>query len=436
MAKKRILILGAGISGLSAAWYLAKKYPDYESVIIEKDLKAGGWMNSNLDGDFLLEKGPRVFKTSRNSDFLQVVQELDFSSSLIPSASDANRRFLWLDGKFQKMPDGIFSLLFSSLCRPLLFSLFRERNVPSNHLDETIWDFASRRFGQTVAERFFDPLILGIYAGDIKKLSIDSCLPILKKWEREKGSVIKGVFSSLKNKKQKSTFKAPLFSFKEGTSSFIQKWISKIPGSIQLGEEILSLKREKGVWQARSLQNTWEGDAVVLALPSFVAAKLLKEEAPETSKLLDMISYEDITTLQMGWKGDVLPFSAFGYLVPTTEKEPVLGVLFDSKMFSKKDSLITVMIRGVFHEEKELKDIAERIRSNHLKVAEKLDLFSYKKMENAIPQYFLDHREKKNAILKSLKQEAQNLYLACNYLEGVSVNDCIKNAKNLTDILI
>ena len=66
-------------------------------MIIEKDLKAGGWMNSNLDGDFLLEKGPRVFKTSRNDNFLQLIQELDFSSSLIPSASDANRRFLWLD---------------------------------------------------------------------------------------------------------------------------------------------------------------------------------------------------------------------------------------------------------------------------------------------------------------------------------------------------
>ena len=431
MGKKRILILGAGVSGLSAAWQLSKKSSEYECTILEKDPQIGGKMGSKGEGDFLLEKGPRVFKSSRNFDFLEVVNELEFSSFLIPSSPEANTRYLWIDGKLQKMPTGLLSLLFSSLCRPLLFALFKERKIPVNPQDETIWDFACRRFTQDIAERFFDPLILGVYAGDIKKLSTESCLSILKKWEREKGSIFKGALSSFGKKRPKPPFTSPLFSFKGGTGAFIKEWASKMPCPIHYEEEITSLKKEDGKWRATSAKQTWEGDEIILAVPSFTAAKILKDEAPESAKLLDSIPYEDLTMIHLGWKGDVLPFSAFGYLVPTIEKEPILGVLFDSKMFFQKDTLITVMIRGVSHTREELQEIAERVRAIHLKIPKEPDHFSYNKIERAIPQYFLGHKEKIETLLKNLKEETQGLHLAGNYLGGSSVNDCIKNAKEM-----
>ncbi len=424
MAKKRILILGSGISGLSSAWHLAKKSNEYDCILLEKSKTPGGWMGSHKEQDFLIEGGPRVFKTSRNAELLQIVDEIDFASSLLPSSPTAKARFLWTDGKFQKVPKLSFSLLHS---------LWKERKIPPVFEDETIWDFAARRFGKDIAEKLVDPMVLGIYAGDSKTLSVEACFPFLKTLEKEHGSVIKGIFSLRKKKKKKSTFRAPLFSFQEGTGSFIQKWQEKIPFPIHYDQEITSLRKENGIWKAQSQNQTWEADEVILAIPAASAAKLLQTEAPKTSELLQSIPYEDITTLHLGWKGDVLPFSAFGYLVPTLEKEPVLGVLFDTKMFGKKDTLITVMVRGAFHSREELKNIAKRVATHHLKISQEPDLFSYKKMARAIPQYVIGHPQKKEALLKALKEETEDLHLVGNYLDGVSVNDCIKNAGKVVE---
>jgi protoporphyrinogen/coproporphyrinogen III oxidase len=435
MEKKHILILGAGVSGLSAAWELSKN-PQFKCTILEKDSQVGGKMGSQEMEDFIIEKGPRVYKTSRNDEFLKVVRELGFYESLIPSSKGANVRYLYVNGKLQKMPTGLFSLLSSSLCRPLLFALLKERKVVANPKDETVWDFACRRFNQHVAERFFDPLLLGIYAGDIKKLSTESCFSILKKWEKENGSIFKGAFSSFGKKKNKPSFEGSLFSFKGGSSAFTTKWASKMPFPIHYNEEVTSLKKEGDKWVVKSLNNTWKGDEVVFAMPSYAAAKILKQEAPKSAKLLDAIPYEDLTTIQLGWKGDVLPINAFGYLVPTVENEPVLGVLFDSKMFTQKDTLITLMTRGTNRSNEELMEIANRVRVDHLKIEKEPDHFSYNKVVWAIPQYHLGHRDKVRDLLKSVKEEARNIHLVGNYLEGSSVNDCIKNARErVQDVL-
>ena len=385
MSKKRVLILGAGVSGLSVAWHLGKK-EQYECVLLEKGSRPGGWMASQEDQGFLLEKGPHLFKTSRSADLLQVIEEIGFSSSILPSSSQAQSRYLWTDGVFQKMPKSPIALLTSSFCRPILSSLWKERNVPSYFDDETIWDFACRRFGETVAEHFFDPMVSGIYAGNIKKLSIASCFPILKQWEREKGSVVKGVLAARSNKKTKPSCKAPLFSFQEGTSSFIEKWVSTLSVPLHCNEDILSLHREKEKWIAKSSQNTWEADSVIITMPSYAVAPLLQEEASASAEILKSFDYEDLTTVSLGWEGEVLPFSAFGYLVPSKEKTPLLGVLFDSSMFARKNTLITLMIRGIGYSEESLYKIVDTVCLSHLNISQKPALFSTAEKKKAIPQ--------------------------------------------------
>lgn len=431
MNKKRILILGAGVSGLAAAWYLAEKKQECKCTILEKSDSPGGWMGSVKEGDFLLEKGPRIFKTSRNESLLEIVSSIGFSSQLIPSSPQADVRYLWADGGFQKMPTGLLSLFRSSFCRPLLISLWRERKIAPVFADETIWDFACRRFGQIVAERFFDPLVLGIYAGDLKKLSVESCFPILKEWERQKGSIVKGICSSLQRKKEKKHPNSSLFSFKGGSQTLIQEWVSKIPYQINLKEDIIEIRKNQGVWEVETSYKTYEADVVISALPAYENARLLNKIAPKSSALFHSFEYQDVTSLHIGWDKDPLPFSAFGYLVPKKEKEPVLGVLFDSKMFKKEEgqSLLTAMIEGVFHSEVEMQQVGKRIIEGQLGIVLKPTLFSWRKMAKAIPQYYLGHLEKKEALVASLKEETQDFFIVGSYLDGVSVNDCIKSAK-------
>ncbi len=431
MQKKRIAILGGGISGLSAAWYLSQGGFQNQCTLIEKQDRAGGWMGSSIDAFFSVEKGPRIFKTSRNLDFLQWIEDMDLAESIITSSPHAEARYLWKEGALHKMPSGLFSLCTSSLSRPLLLSLLRERSIPPVTKDETIWDFACRRFGRLAAERFFDPLVLGIYAGDCKKLSVEACFPVLKGWEKEHGSIIRAMFAKGK-KKQPLPFKASLFSFIKGTGPWVEECVEKIPAELCFGQEIVSLKRKTNTWQIHSSEKTWEAEEVVLATPSYTAAKLLRKEAPQSAEILSSISYEDVTTIHLGWKGRVLPFSAFGYLIPSSEKSSILGVLFDSEMFGKEDNtLITIMIKGTFHVEKKLEEIASHVREHHLKITKKPDYFSFSKKSKAIPQYVMGHIQKKQDLRQVLSKEAPHLHLVGNYLDGVSVNDCIRVSKEL-----
>jgi oxygen-dependent protoporphyrinogen oxidase len=432
MNKKRVLILGAGVSGLSVAWHLEKK-GGYDCVLLEKSPHLGGWMGSKEQQGFLLEQGPHLFKTSRSAHLLEVIEEIGFSSSILPSSSQAESRYVWMDGSFQKMPKSLLSFFTSSFCRPLLFSLWKEMRTPSYLQDETIWDFSCRRFGKTVTENFFDPVVSGIYAGSIKKLSIASCFPLLKQWEREKGSLLKGALFSKAKKKENSICKAPLFSFQEGTGSFIQQWASSLKLPIHCHEEVLSLDLENGQWIAKSHSNVWEADAVVVTTPSYAAASLLREKAPQSAEILQSFAYEDITTVYLGWKGDVLPFPAFGYLVPSKENLSLLGVLFDSSMFGRKDTLMTLMIRGIGHSEDALYKVVDMVCSSHLHISQKPSLFSHAEKRKAIPQYYLGHEEKKKHLFSHLAKEAPSLFLTGSYLSGVSISDCIFQGKQVVD---
>ncbi|HSX12581.1 MAG TPA: protoporphyrinogen oxidase, partial [Rhabdochlamydiaceae bacterium] len=199
MKKKRIIILGAGISGLSCAWYLSKLSPLCEFVVLEKTEKCGGYLQSEKKEGFLFEKGPRTFKTSRSSELLELAKELGIQDKQIFSSIEAEKRYLCLNNKLHKFPRPLFS-----------FSFLKEWFVSSKaQEEETIYDFAVRRFNKKIADRFFDPLAIGVYAGDARNLSINSCFPYFKMLEKKYGSVTKG-FLKAKTKDRS------LFSFTGG----------------------------------------------------------------------------------------------------------------------------------------------------------------------------------------------------------------------------
>ena len=117
--QKKVVILGLGISGLSSAWYLSKFYPSFECICLEKSPQVGGWMGSSCQGDFVLEKGPRIFSASRSQAFLELIKELDFLKKIIPSRKEAEKRFIRMGGKFHKVPNGPFSFLSCGAAVPV-----------------------------------------------------------------------------------------------------------------------------------------------------------------------------------------------------------------------------------------------------------------------------------------------------------------------------
>jgi protoporphyrinogen/coproporphyrinogen III oxidase len=436
MKKKRIIILGAGISGLSAAWYLSKIEPQYECLILEKENRVGGWLETEASDGFLFETGPRVFKVSRNQSFLELAYELGLKNEIILSSPQAHDRYLWMKGNMQKVPGSPLDLLFSSFTYPLLKALATEWKRPVKDSEESIWDFVCRRFGRAIAENLFDPLVLGIYGGDIRKLSVKACFPTLKKWELEKGSVTRGLLSTWRTR-TKSEHQMPgssLFTFKEGMGSFLMALMRQLPASVHLNQQVQSIRLKGGQMEVKTQNAVWTGDFVFCALPARRAACLLEEWQPEAASKLKEIPYQPITSVNIGFEEDVLPLSAFGYLVPSSQKEKILGVIFDSKAFPQQNTMpsqtrLTLMISGASQSESELMEEVYRSLEVHLRISSPPYRIQVKRMKEAIPQYLLAHQEKIAMIESSLKKSLPNFYLLGNYLHGVSVNDCLEQSK-------
>lgn len=414
MKKTRVLILGGGISGLSLAWYLSKNEAN-EIVLLEKSDRLGGYLETDVSSGYLFEKGPRTFKTSRCPDLLELVAELGLGEELIFSHKEAKSRYLWNKGRLVKAPS--FALL-----KEVFVPLLKEWRVKPHLEDESIWDFACRRFNPRVAELLFDPLVLGIHAGDLRNLSMQSCFPGMKKWEAEYGSLTKALWANRGKKKI-----AGLFSFKQGVATLVQALEARIRGQIVCNQEILAVNFSEECAEVKTQDSIWKADQVFSALPMDVCGKFF---IPLQEKNLKS---QDVTVLNLGYPSGVLSKKGFGYLVPTCEKEDVLGVVFDSAVFPQQnrraeETRLTVMLRG----EASLNTALDAIeRHLGIKTAPEAALISYK--ANAIPQYHLGHAEKIDLLERRLLEHFPRFKLLGNYLRGASVNDCIAFAKSCAE---
>lgn len=396
----KIVIAGGGISGLAARYYLSKQHPDAEIVLLEKSDRLGGCIESSHAPTFF-ERGPRTFKASRCAALLKLIDELDLSDALIFSAKQARRRYLWKEGKLRAITP------FSSLMCPMIFPLLKEwRQPPSYEDDETIASFATRRFGKDIADTFFDPLTLGIFGGEIHKLSISACFPELKKMEAEYGSVTRALFKKKKRKKKQG-----LFTLKGGLQTLIDRLIEKGRGEIHLNTPLTSLKEER----------------LILALPA-PAAQTLFTEDQEASRFFDPLEGKSITAINVAYKKDLLKKKGFGYLVPTLEKEKVLGVIFDSAIFptqnqESKETRLTVMLK-----EGGVETALEGIQ-RHLNIREEPHNIHLKEWKEILPQYTIGHLKRVEAFESHLKKKYPHITCIGNYLYGPSVNQCVELAR-------
>ncbi|MBU6446616.1 MAG: protoporphyrinogen oxidase, partial [Verrucomicrobia bacterium] len=306
----QILILGGGITGLSAAWFLKKQNPYAQIVLLEKESRLGGWIRTSQDGGFFFEKGPRTFQASRSPHLLALIQELPLE--IVPSDPQAAKRYILYKGVLRS-PVSFLPQWIPVLIRELFIAKGQKE-------DESIYDFAVRRFSRRMAELFFDPLTLGIYAGDMRTLSIRSCFPTLYQWEQQKGSILRGLFSLPKKT-------GGLFTLKGGMESLIVALERQLHIDIVLNCPVEHI----GQNEVYAGGKRWAAQKILSALPPALPSR-------------------SIWVVNLAFEGDVLSRKGFGYLVPSQEKESILGVVFDSAIFpeqgAKNQTRLTVMVRA------------------------------------------------------------------------------------------
>ena len=436
MKKRHIIILGAGISGLSAAWYLSRSDPCVDISVIEKSDRVGGWLHTEYTSDFLFEKGPRTFRADKSRAMVQLIEDVGLSDQIIASQEKSPHRYLWHEGQLRRFPQNPFAFCTSPLTRGLVTALFSEWRKPIKEGDETVWEFVLRRFNYEAARFFFDPLVVGIFGGDLREISMRACFPLLKGWEEKYGSVTKGFWKD-KGKAQPSiSGLAPsaLFSFKKGVEELPQALKIKTPATYHLNQEVQRIAMKDNKVEVTTQDRIYHGDALFCALPIKETLQLFEPLVPDISKEWLKVPSLGIAVLNVGYDRQVLPVQGFGYLVPTYAEEEIRGVVFDSSLFpeqnrQREETRLTIKFEERGREETWYIEKALRGIRKHLGISESPRAFSFKRAIRAIPQYGVGHLEKMASLKEEFSKRLPRCFLVGNYLTGVSVDQCIQQAK-------
>ncbi|MGR3974067.1 MAG: protoporphyrinogen oxidase [Candidatus Rhabdochlamydia sp.] len=413
MPKPTIIILGGGISGLTFAHELLPYAHLFDIHLLEKEADVGGWMKTDTSTKFFFERGPRVFRNDRSPHLLSLIRELQLAEEIIPVSDKGSARYVWEEGRLKKMPRFSWGVV-KGLIRHF-------RQMPVCLEDESVWDFACRRFNETVAREVFDPLVTGIYGGNSKQLSFKSCFPHYARLEQQYGSLIKGMIQERKG------INAHLFGLQRGVSSLITCLKQKVAPFLHTEEEVVKICQHKETFEIQTSQNHYTANYLFSALPPKVIGKLLIPE-------LSPIEMKGAIAVHLGYHQQVLHHKGFGYLTPSYAQEEVLGVIFDSNAFPQhnrhqKETRVTVKLKDQTASDEEALAAALRVMENHLHITALPDQVMITRAQEVFPQFHVGYERFIQAVLKKLAREAPGCTLLGNYLEGISVNDCIGYAK-------
>jgi oxygen-dependent protoporphyrinogen oxidase len=444
-----VAIVGAGITGLTAAFHLARR--GCRVTVFEKGPQPGGSIRSTAEDGWLYESGPNSLQYGK--DIKQLVADLGLESSVVPANPLAKRRFVVRGGKFVQVPSSPPAFLKTSLfglrtklSLPLeMFSRPRVRTT-----DLSLAELVRSHFTQELVDYAVNPLVAGIYAGDPEKLSVRHSFRMLWEAERSHGSLIRGMMAGAKARKAAGEGGIPpIVSFTGGLQTLTDTLAAKLPaGSLKLNatvETLLPGQPHRLVWKQDGQTQSGEFDAVVLAAPAGALAQLTigtLGERPLAS--LENIPHPPVSSLFLGYRRDQVAhlLDGFGGLVPAVERRNVLGVLFSSTLFPGRAPAdhvaLTVFVGGMRQP-----DLA-RLSSAELLARIDQDLRDLAGVNSApvfmrhtfwpraIPQYVLGY-ERWQEQFTALENRHPRLFLGGNARDGISVPDCVKSGQKLAE---
>jgi protoporphyrinogen/coproporphyrinogen III oxidase len=466
----RIAIVGGGISGLSAAFAIEEQRStgkDDEYVLYESSSRLGGVLRTERIDGCLLEAGPDSFLTEKPWA-ADLCRALGIEDQLIGSNDAARKTYILTRGRLVEMPDGLMFMVPTKIASTGLSPLFswktklrmtQELFHPPHAVDhdESVATFIERHYGSEMVDRIAEPLLSGVYGGDVKKLSLRATLPRFAEMERAYGSLGRAFFAAKKlaAKKlagQKSGERGPttpLFtSLKDGMQSLADSVVSRlVPSSLIMNTKVESIQPQAGGWLVSAGMQSDVFDAVIVALPAQAAGQVLRLAHAELSTELAAITYSSSITINLGYDLQVrqkLP-PGFGFLIPRSEGKRLLAATFVHNKFSHRVPDDRALLRCAFtgaHAENvwDLTDdeIVALVRAELRQILciQAIPLFArVYKWKSAMAQYEVGHLDRLDRI-ERLRATLPGLALAGNGYRGIGVPDCVRSGSEAAKALM
>ncbi len=457
--KNSAIIIGAGISGLTTAFFLKKN--GLNVTVLESESEVGGTMKSKRINGYLVEYGPNS-ALETTPLFKEIIDEVGISNEMVYANETANKRYILKEGKLHLLPmkpPEFFKSKLWSLPAKLRIMLEPFHGRAKNPTGDPFWEesvaqFVRRRLGKEFLDYTINPFVAGVYAGDPEKLGVRSAFPRLYALEEKYGGLIVGTIKGARERKkraEKSKITARLFSFTDGMGTLPKAIANYLGDSIVLNAKVKSIKKDSDGFRIEfekdgKVENV-TSNIVVVSTPAYVASELIKELSAELSETLNKIYYPPVTEVVFGYKKEMVGIEpdGFGFLVPEKENRKILGTLWSSTIFPNRAPEgyveLTTFVGGTRQPELALKSDDELIKivndelKDIMKVSGEPEFIWISKWEKAIPQYNIGHL-KIMASIDEFERENQGLYFCANYRGGIAVGDCVMSAEKTANKIL
>jgi oxygen-dependent protoporphyrinogen oxidase len=347
------MIIGGGIAGLSAAWELVQR--GRRPLVLEAHERPGGVIRTEAIDGFVIDAGPDALLIQKPAA-LDLCRELGLGGRLFPTLTPRTA-FILRRGRLIPLPDASV-LGIPTRVRPLvttrLFSwpakarMAMELVIPPRRdsADESIGSFMGRRFGQEAVTYLAEPLLAGIHAGDVNRLSMRAAFPRLLDAERTRGSVLRALSALTKA----SAGQAGAFmSLPGGIEELVSTLVARMPAdTIRAGAAVQSITGSTPYVVTLSSGETLEARAVIVAAPTWAAAPILALLAPDIAALVSDVRYVSSATVAIGLRREQVrhPLRGSGYVVPRPERRTVMAASWVSSKWPHRAPPGTVLLRG------------------------------------------------------------------------------------------
>jgi oxygen-dependent protoporphyrinogen oxidase len=442
----RIIVVGGGIAGLSAAWYACARDPQAQVTLVEKDTRLGGKIRTDEVGGFVLEAGPDSF-LSRKPAVIRLAEELGIADRLVARIPRTSSSFVAHHHTLFPLPEGFSGMVPSNLdslaAHPLLSEqgkrrALREPTIPPGpgRQDESIAGFMTRRFGEEVFQLLIEPLLSGIYSGDAAQLSLEATFPGLRALEQRQGRV-----SSPGSPPAAEPGSRPAFvSFPRGTEELVRALAARLDSSrVIRGVRANSVAAAAGGFRVELDEGvTREADAVIVAIPAPDAALLLRDLDPGLSDLLAGIGFASSAIVHLAYRGSDIshPLEGYGYVIPRDEAGPLTACTWTSRKWEGRAPAGTELLRLYAGGGTEVAGVsdAELVAMARGELAATLGIFAEPlltrlyRWDKAMPRYALGHPARVAAIQERVARHP-GLFLAGASYRGVGIPDCIDSGQ-------
>ncbi len=449
---KSVAIIGAGITGLTAAFYLKRR--GLPVTVYEASDRVGGAIQSLRADGYLAEFGPNtILETSPK--VTQLIVDAGLASRRLDPDSRAQARYVVRYGRPIEMPGSPLGFFTTKLFTPRAkLAVLREPFVPRRRdgKEESVAEFVVRRLGQEFLDHAIDALVAGVYAGDPYKLSVPQAFPKLGQLEARYGSLIKGQIFGARERKRRGEIakdRAPKFSFDEGLQVLPETLREHLGGAMRLNATVTRLTQTPEGWalDVREGGRTTraEHSAVIYAGTAFKLAEMeVQAQVPLHLATFAEIRYPPVASVVLGFRREDVahPCEGFGMLIPKVEGFKILGTIFSSSLFPNRAPAghltLTSYVGG------------ERFPELASLLPEKLFALTCEDLRvllgvrgkptfqhsvfwpRAIPQYNLGYGRYRE-LMADIEQKAPGLFFAGHFRDGISLSDTIVSACNVAD---